>query len=100
MKLCPLLKKACIEHQCRWFIQIQGSNPQTGVTVSEWACAIEFIPLLIIEGSQQTRGVAASIESARNESVNSAHQVVNALMTAARPVIEERQTYEALSRTT
>ena len=66
---CPLLKKSCIRHDCNWYIQVMGKNPQTGQDVNDWDCAITWLPMLLIEGSQQTRQTSAAIESFRNEMV-------------------------------
>jgi len=68
-KLCPLLKSECIEHQCNFYIQLLGSHPQTGVPVSEFDCAIKWLPILLIEGAKETRQAAGAIESFRNEVV-------------------------------
>ena len=66
---CPLIQKKCKEHKCKFYIQVLGKNPQTGHDVSEWNCAITWLPMLLIEGSQQTRQTGAAIESVRNEVV-------------------------------
>jgi hypothetical protein len=66
---CPLLKKDCIENKCAWYQQIRGINPNTGEPVDEWQCAINLLPLLLIENSKQQRSTAAAVESFRNESV-------------------------------
>ena len=66
---CPLIKKKCKEHGCSWYIQVMGSNPNTGQEVNEWACAVRWLPMLLIEGSQQTRQAGAAIEAFRNEMV-------------------------------
>lgn len=88
-KLCPLLKKACVEHACRWYIQVMGKNPQTGADLNHWGCAVEWLPVLMIENSQQQRQTGAAVESFRNESVKNARQVAAALVevanAAARP---------------
>jgi hypothetical protein len=78
-KFCPLIKKDCIQLQCSWFIQVRGTNPQTGKEVDEWGCSISWLPVLLIENSQQTRQVGAAVESFRNETVmvNSAIQFVS-----------------------
>ena len=64
---CPLIKKKCKEHGCKFFMQVLGKNPQTGQDVSQCDCAITWLPMLLIEGSQQTRQAGAAIESFRNE---------------------------------
>lgn len=66
-KTCPFLKKPCVEHACRWYIQLLGANPQTGEQMNKWGCSVEFIPILLIENSQQARQHAAAVESMRNE---------------------------------
>lgn len=51
--------------------QIRGSNPNTGAEIDEYGCAIAWLPMLLIEGSQQQRQTGAAVESFRNEMVNS-----------------------------
>ena len=46
-----------------------GKNPQTGQDVHERNCAVTWLPMLLIEGSQQTRQAGSAIESFRNEMV-------------------------------
>jgi hypothetical protein len=70
-KYCPLIKKDCIGLQCSWFTQIRGTNPNTGEPVDEWGCAITWLPILMIENSQQQRQTGAAVESFRNEVVKS-----------------------------
>lgn len=54
---------------CSWFTQLRGKNPQTGAEVDEWGCAITWLPMLLIENSQQQRQTGAAVESFRNEMV-------------------------------
>lgn len=76
---CPLLKKDCIENKCAWFFQVRGMNPNTGQEVDEWQCAMNLLPVLLIENSQQQRCTAAAVESFRNETVNRT-DLTNALL--------------------
>ena len=46
-----------------------GKNPNTGQDVNRFDCAVSWMPLLLIEGAQQTRQSGAAIESFRNEMV-------------------------------
>lgn len=78
-KHCPLLKEECQEHRCRWYIQLMGSNPQTGAPIAEWGCAVEWIPILLIEQSKEVRQNAAAVESFRNENVNIANRLMAGL---------------------
>ncbi len=65
----------CIEHRCRWYIQLIGTNPQTGEQRAEWGCAVEFLPILLIENAKETRQAAAATEAARNVSAGVAASV-------------------------
>ena len=79
---CPLNNfNPCKKFDCGWFIQIRGTNPQTGEEQDEFGCAIAMMPLLLIENSQQTRQAGASIESFRNEMVKSNNETLKMLMT-------------------
>lgn len=66
---CPLIRKDCIEHKCRWFCQVRGTNPNTGEPIDEWQCAINLLPVLLIENGRQQKSTAAAVESFRNETV-------------------------------
>lgn len=67
---CPLDGfKPCRKLGCAWFTQMRGVNPQTGQEVDNWGCAIAWMPLLLVENSNQQRQTAASVDSMRNEIV-------------------------------
>jgi len=66
---CPLIGEECMKLKCEWFTQVRGKNPQTNQDVDEWGCAVTWLPMLLIENSQQQRQTGAAVESARNESV-------------------------------
>ena len=67
---CPLDNfNPCRQTDCAWFTQLRGNNPNTGEPVDEWGCAIAWIPVLLIENSQQQRQTGAAVESFRNEVV-------------------------------
>ena len=76
-KFCPLIGKECIGLQWSWFTQIRGTNPQTGEPVDEWGCAVTWMPMLMIENSQQQRHTGAAVESFRNETLNRLSQTIN-----------------------
>jgi hypothetical protein len=79
---CPLDGfKPCRQLDCAWFTQLRGNNPQTGEPVDEWGCAIAWIPVLLIENSQQQRQTGAAVESFRNEMVTSNEQTLLMLKT-------------------
>lgn len=82
--LCPLNNfEKCRQLDCAWFIQLRGSNPNTGEEVDEWGCAIAWQPILSIENSQMQRHTGAAVESLRNEIV-SATQVQGTLPKTSR----------------
>jgi hypothetical protein len=67
---CPLDSfRPCKELECAWFTQVRGTNPNTGKEIDEWACAMAWLPVLLIENSQQQRQTGAAVESFRNEMV-------------------------------
>lgn len=67
---CPLNSfEPCKQLECAWFIQVRGTNPNTGKEVDEWACSMAWLPMLLIENSQQQRQTGAAVESFRNEMV-------------------------------
>lgn len=69
---CPLHNfEPCKQLDCAWFLKIRGSNPNTGEDVDDWGCAIAWMPVLMIENSQQQRQTGAAVESFRNEMVKS-----------------------------
>lgn len=76
-KFCPLLKKDCIGLQCAWFTQVRGTEPQSGKEVDEWACAIAWMPMLMINTSQEVRQGAAATESFRNEMVTASAKAID-----------------------
>ena len=81
-KFCPLIGKDCIGLECAWFTQIRGKNPNTGKDVDEWACAIAWMPVLMIENSQQQRQTGAAVESFRNEMVKANETTTQVLLAA------------------
>ena len=84
---CPLGHK-CQEvkdnaiHQCAWFVKLAGTNPNTGEQTDEHGCAMNWLPVLLIENAQTNRGTSAAVESFRNEMVEANQQTAAALMHA------------------
>ena len=69
---CPLDSfNPCRQMGCAWFMKVTGNNPQTGQEIDEWGCSMAWIPILLIENSQQQRQTGAAVESFRNEMVKS-----------------------------
>jgi hypothetical protein len=82
---CPLNSfEPCKQLDCSWFIQVRGTNPNTGKEVDEWACSIAWMPMLMIENSQQQRKTGAAVESFRNEMVKANEVSTNVLLETAK----------------
>tara|TARA_A100001035_G_scaffold209907_1_gene169804 strand:- start:2497 stop:2829 length:333 start_codon:yes stop_codon:yes gene_type:complete len=91
-KFCPLIGKDCIGLECSWYTQIRGMNPQTGEPVDEWGCAVTWMPMLLIENSNQQRSTSAGVESFRNEMVKANESNINVLSSAAQMLHQARNT--------
>lgn len=84
---CPLNGfSPCKQLECAWFIQIRGKNPNTGEDVDEWGCAQAWLPILMIENSQQQRSTGAAVESFRNEMVKANENSQNVLLATMQQV--------------
>lgn len=79
---CEEIKDGAI-HRCSWYVTMVGKNPQTDEDVNTKDCAIAWMPILLIENSKQQRATAAAVESLRNESVQSANNLVGTLLSMA-----------------
>ena len=66
---------------CAWFMKVRGNNPNTGEEIDDYGCSMAWMPVLLIENSQQQRQTGAAVESFRNEMVkanNVSQQVLRA----------------------
>ena len=66
-EFCPLIQKDCVGLQCKFFIQVRGTNPNTGEEVDEWDCSWRWMPTLLIENANKQRQTTASVDALRNE---------------------------------
>lgn len=83
---CPLNNfEPCKQMDCAWFMKVSGKNPNTGADIEDWGCAIAWMPILMIENSQQQRHTGAAVESFRNEMVK-ANEVSQQVLLAATQV--------------
>jgi hypothetical protein len=89
---CPLDGfNPCRQLECAWFMQIRGTNPNSGEPVDEWGCSMAWLPMLMIENSQQQRGTSAAVESFRNEMVKN-NEVSQRVLLAAAGISQQTQT--------
>lgn len=91
---CPLIKDDCVGLKCSWFTQMRGTNPNTGQDIDEWGCAVTWLPVLMIENSQQQRQTGAAVESFRNEMAK-ANQASQALLMASTQLMGQTPLIEA-----
>ncbi len=81
--ICPLLsalrKQDCIENKCRFWTHLMGKNPQSEGTVDKFGCAIEFLPILLVENAQMIRQAAASTDKVANQVQKSRAEFIGAL---------------------
>jgi hypothetical protein len=69
---CPLDGfNPCRQLECAWFLKISGKDPQSNKEVDEWGCSMAWLPIMMIENSQQQRQTSSAVESFRNEMVKS-----------------------------
>ena len=64
---CPLIKEDCIQFKCAFWTHLRGTHPQSGKDMDEYDCAVRWLPVMVIETTQQTRQVGAAVESFRNQ---------------------------------
>ena len=81
---CPLDGfKPCRQLECAWFMKIRGNNPNTGDEIDDYGCSMAWLPVLMIENSQQQRSTGAAVESFRNEMVKANEVSQQVLLRAA-----------------
>lgn len=84
---CPLNGfEPCKQLDCSWFLQIRGKNPNTGEDIDDWGCSMAWMPILLIENSQQQRQTGAAVESFRNEMIKANEQSQQVLLATAQVV--------------
>lgn len=74
---CPLNNfEPCKQLDCAWFMKISGKHPQSQEEIEEWGCSIAWMPILMIENSQQQRATGSAVESFRNEMIKAQNNVI------------------------
>lgn len=82
--ICPLMsdkdnKVECIKRDCKFYIKVTGKAPQSEEQIDHWGCAIEWLPVLMIESSQLQRQTGAAVESFRNVFHSGINQTVTSI---------------------
>lgn len=65
------------KHTCPKWVHISGKDPQSSIVFEKFGCADSFVPLLLIENSQQQRQTGKAIESFSNEIVLTGNRLVS-----------------------
>lgn len=84
-QICPLMRKPCIQSECKFWTHLLGKDPQTGAPVDRFDCAVAYLPILLVEASRNIVGVQAAAESMRNEVVQRQDVLNTMVATANRP---------------
>ena len=53
--------------KCRFWIKVQGKNPQDGTDIEHWDCSHSWVPILLIENSNMIRQNSARSDKIRTE---------------------------------
>jgi hypothetical protein len=80
---CPLIKEDCIGLKCAWMTKIAGYDTNTGKEIEDYRCAVNWLPMLLVENSGVQRQTGAAVESFRNEMVRSNESSQQLLLNAA-----------------
>lgn len=81
-KICPLLKKGCIEHKCMWWKDLVFTKQTDGESTSivVWDCAINWTHKIQIEHGKDVRQTAASMDKMSNETNAAAGSILMRLI--------------------
>lgn len=71
-------------------MKVRGNNPNTGEEIDDYGCSMAWLPVLMIENSQQQRHTGAAVENFRNEMVK-ANDVGQRILLAAANVPQQVQ---------
>lgn len=67
-----------------WFTKLQGTDMNTGKDIDEYACAVTWLPMLLVENSGMQRQTGAAVESFRNEMVKANETSIKVLAESAK----------------
>lgn len=70
-KICPLFRKdvSKVCHTCAWFVEMIGTNPQTGEPVTRAQCALTAQVMATLEAARGGHAAAATTQELRNDIV-------------------------------
>jgi hypothetical protein len=68
-----------VEAKCKFWTHLLGKNPQSDAVVDRFGCAIEFLPILLVENAQMIRQTAASTDKVATQVQKSRAEFIGAL---------------------
>lgn len=79
--ICPLLDKPCLGLDCKWYLQLVGTDPQdASKTIDGWDCAIVWQVQAQLDVRKAVTGgldgVQKSVESFRNNSAEASQAML------------------------
>lgn len=79
--ICPLLSDSkhnitCKEHECKFWIMLVGTNKNSGKPVNDFDCAISWLPMLLVEGANESRKTSQSVQGFRNSILGGIERLV------------------------
>lgn len=77
-----------------------GKNPQGDGVIDKFGCAIEFLPILLVENAQMIRQTAASTDKVANQVQKSRAEFIGALTNDAQRRLLDAETQVAQIGTT
>lgn len=69
-------------HRCHWYVPVRGKNMNTGEEIDDWRCAMNWMPMLLIENSGMQRHTGAAVESFRNAMIEGNARIQHAMQAA------------------
>lgn len=78
-EFCPLVRGECVRHKCAFFTKVIGLDPQGGPPIDRFGCAVAWLPVLMIENSQQQRQTASEVSKVANQIHRQRSEFVGAL---------------------
>lgn len=84
-----------VMYRCPWYIQVRGNDVNTGKEIDNWACAIAWMPTLMINTANESRKGVAATESFRNEMVRQGEATQHIMrLSVTRPALQEKEICE------
>lgn len=77
-QICPFIKGPCLEHDCVFYVKVQGKHPQTGKDIDYWDCTFKIQSLLLMDHGRQLEGIRIVSEETRNQTAKTSENLLKA----------------------